>query len=173
MGGNAHMSQLASFSGGEFVVYPTHGVGKLESVETQQVAGLELKVLVITFQKSRMTLRLPMAKAQSAGLRRLGSREDLDTAFSTLTRRIKAKKGVWARRAQEYELKINSGNLTSVAEVLCELYRCKDDRAEQSYSERQIYRSALERLCAEVALIEAIDEDSAAQRVEDVLARAA
>lgn len=167
------MSNVDAFAGGEFVVYPTHGVGRLESVEMQKVAGHELKVLVITFDKSRMTLRLPMAKAQASGLRRLGSKEDLQQTFTTLTRRVRSKKGVWARRAQEYELKINSGNLNSVAEVLCELYRCKDDRAEQSYSERQIYRSALERLCAEVALIEAIDEDAAAVRVEEVLAKVA
>lgn len=167
------MSNVDAFAGGEFVVYPTHGVGRLESVEMQKVAGHELKVLVITFDKSRMTLRLPMAKAQASGLRRLGSKEDLQQTFTTLTRRVRSKKGVWARRAQEYELKINSGNLDSVAEVLSELYRGQDDRAEQSYSERQIYRSALERLCAEVALIEAIDEDTAALRVEEVLAKVA
>lgn len=167
------MSGVEALSGGEFVVYPTHGVGRLEAVEMQQVAGCELKVLVITFDKTRMTLRVPMAKAKTSGLRRLGSKEDMEKAFATLARRIRAKKGVWARRAQEYELKINSGDLTCVAEVLSELYRAKDDRGEQSYSERQIYRSALERLCAEIALIEAIDEDAAAARVEEALAQVA
>tara|TARA_A100000171_G_scaffold52609_1_gene71890 strand:+ start:1757 stop:2257 length:501 start_codon:yes stop_codon:yes gene_type:complete len=166
------MSNREAFAQGDFVVYPSHGVGQLGSIETQTIAGCELKVLVITFEKTKMTLRLPLQKAQASGLRRLTSKEQLGEILGSLKRRVKAKKGVWARRAQEYELKINSGNPTSLAEVLRELYR-KDTQPEQSYSERQIYRSALERLSCEVALVESIDEEAATKRVEDILEKAA
>lgn len=162
------MSGFGAFSKGDFVVYPSHGVGQLGSIETQTVAGCELKVLVITFDKTRMTLRLPMQKAQASGLRRLTSREQLGEVLGSLKRRIKTRKGVWSRRAHEYELKINSGNPSSLAEVLRELYR-KDNQAEQSYSERQIYRAALERFSREVALVESIDEETAVKRVEGML----
>ena len=166
------MSEGNTFLEGDFVVYPSHGVGKLNSIETQTVAGCELQVLVIAFEKTKMKLRLPMQKAQASGLRRLTPKAQLGEVLGSLKRRLKAKKGVWARRAQEYELKINSGNPTSLAEVLRELYR-KESQAEQSYSERQIYRSALERLSCEVALVESIDEEAAAKRVEEMLNEAA
>lgn len=166
------MSECSTFSEGDFVVYPSHGVGKLNAIETQTVAGYELKVLVIAFEKTKMKLRLPMQKAQASGLRRLTPKAQLGEVLGSLKRRLKVKKGVWARRAQEYELKINSGNPTSLAEVLRELYR-KESQAEQSYSERQIYRSALERLTCEIALVESIDEEAAVKRVEEILEEAA
>lgn len=166
------MSEQSAFLEGDFVVYPSHGVGRLESIETQTVAGCELQVLLIIFEKTKMKLRLPMQKAQASGLRRLTPRTQLGEVLGSLKRRLKAKKGVWARRAQEYEHKINSGNVTSLAEVLRELYR-REDQAEQSYSERQIYRSALERFSCEVALVESIDEDAAVKRVEGILKEAA
>lgn len=162
------MQYQANFSHGDLVVYPSHGVGKLEKIEQQVIAGQELQVLVINFTKNRMTLRLPMAKAKNAGLRSLSTTEEINLALESLRKKIKTTKGIWARRAQEYELKINSGNLASVAEVLRELYR-QGDQAEQSYSERQIYQTALERLAAEIAAVESIEEESARQRVESFL----
>lgn len=163
------MTQEALFTDGDMVVYPAHGVGKLECVESQTIAGQELKVLVINFEKNRMTLRLPMMKARNAGLRSLSTKNDIETALLTLQKKARSTKGmIWARRAQEYELKINSGSITSIAEVLRELYRSENE-PEQSYSERQIYKSALERLAAEIAAVESIAEDLAMAKVEELL----
>jgi CarD family transcriptional regulator len=158
----------ATFTEGDYVVYPSHGVGRLLSIETQNVAGHELKVFVISFEKNRMTLRLPMAKAQSAGLRPLSSAEEIIQAFDTLKKNYKAKKTIWARRAQEYELKINSGCLKDVAQVIRELYR-DPSYTDQSYSEKLIYQSALSRLCSELALVEKIAEAEAVNKVESFL----
>lgn len=162
------MTQQAQFADGDLVVYPTHGVGRLEKIENQVISGQELQVLVINFQKSRMTLRLPLTKAKHAGLRALSTIDEIDLALGFLKRKIKATKGIWARRAQEYELKINSGNLSSLAEVIRELYR-PQDQPEQSYSERQIYQTALERMATEIAAVETIAEDKAKDKVEDIL----
>jgi CarD family transcriptional regulator len=162
------MNMAVTFSDGDLVVYPNHGIGRLERIEKQQIAGQELQVLVINFQKNRMTLRLPLTKATLSGLRSLSSVTDIEEAMATLSKRVKATKGIWARRAQEYELKINSGNLTLIAEVIRELHRA-DNQAEQSYSERQLYQAALERLASEVAAVEDIPEDQVIQRVEAIL----
>lgn len=160
-----------NFSDGDLVVYPAHGVGKLVAIETQHVAGCELKVFVIAFEKNRMTLRLPMAKAREAGLRALSSDIDIEDAYKTLKKKFSVKKTIWARRAQEYELKISSGSLTAIAEVLRELYR-KEDQPEQSYSERQIYQSAMQRLAAEVSAVSRCDETEVVKTVEDILSAA-
>lgn len=162
------MIQNRSFSSGDLVVYPAHGVGKVMSIEMQEVAGHQLQVFVISFSKNRMTLRLPMKKAQDAGLRALSTENEVQEALGTLKKRIKSKKAIWSRRAQEYEMKISSGELTSIAEVIRELYR-SGDQPDQSYSERQIYQSALQRLASELAAIEAIDENQVIARVEEIL----
>lgn len=157
-----------TFQDGDLVVYPTHGVGRLERIEKQQIAGQELQVLVINFQKSRMTLRLPLAKAANAGLRGLSTTDEIQQALQSLRKKIRTSKLIWARRAQEYELKINSGNLTSIAEVIRELYRPQNNQ-EQSYSERQIFQTALERLAAEIAAVEDIAPEQAIAKVETFL----
>lgn len=162
------MSKTTDFSTGDIVVYPTHGVGKLEKIESQTIAGQELKVLVINFEKKRMTLRLPLAKAQNAGLRSISSQDDIAKTLEKLSQKIKATKGIWARRAQEYETKINSGCIGSLAEVLRELHRT-ENQSDQSYSERQIYQSALERFADEVAVVEAIDFDTACVKLKSIL----
>ena len=162
------MSVTSVFSDGDLVVYPAHGVGRLMSIETQEVAGHELKVFVISFIKNRMTLRLPMMKAQNAGLRTLSAPHEVEAALKTLKKPAVSRKMIWARRAQEYELKISSGTLTSIAEVIRDLYR-STSQPEQSYSERQIYQAALQRLAAEIAAIENIDELQATEKVELVL----
>ena len=160
-----------AFSVGDHVVYPAHGVGRVQGIETQEVAGLKLEVYVITFDHEKMTLRVPTGKAKSAGLRPLAETNVVSQALNTLKGRARVKRTMWSRRAQEYEAKINSGDLISIAEVVRELHKAED--AEQSYSERQMYRAALERLAREVAAIERIDEAEASRRLEQVLLKAA
>ena len=160
------------FGEGDFVVYPTHGVGKILGIETQEIAGYTLSVFVVHFDKDRMTLRVPLGKAKASGLRKLSSRKEMDVALTKLRGRSKAKRTMWSRRAQEYEAKINSGDPASIAEVVRDLYR-NVGQPEQSYSERQIYQAALERLARELAAVEKIDEARAAERLEAVLGKAA
>lgn len=164
------MSMLG-FESGDYVVYPSHGVGKVKGIESQTIAGHDLQVFVIDFEKDRMTLRIPLAKAKNSGLRRLSSRTEMEEALKILRGRSRAKRAMWSRRAQEYEAKINSGDPVSIAEVLRDLHR-PADQPEQSYSERQIYQAALERLARELAAVEHIDETKAAERLEQVLGRA-
>jgi len=153
---------------GDFVVYPTHGVGKVVGIETQQISGHTLQVIIIHFDKDRMTLRVPVAKARHSGLRRLATRKVMDTALQTLKGRSRVKRAMWSRRAQEYEAKINSGDPVSIAEVVRDLHR-NADQPDQSYSERQIYQAALDRLVRELAAIDGIDEDTATERLHQVL----
>jgi CarD family transcriptional regulator, regulator of rRNA transcription len=162
------MSENLSFGEGDFVVYPTHGVGKIVGVETQEIAGHRLSVFVVHFDKDRMTLRVPTAKVKTSGLRRLSSRKHMDAALAKLKGRSRAKRTMWSRRAQEYEAKINSGDPVSIAEVVRELYR-NVGQPEQSYSERQIYQAALDRLVREFAAVEKIDEPTATKRLELLL----
>ena len=148
------------FKVGDHVVYPAHGVGRINGVETQEVAGLSLEVYVITFDHEKMTLRVPTRKAKAAGLRPLANTDVVGKALTTLKGRARIKRTMWSRRAQEYEAKINSGDLISIAEVVRDLYRA-DNQPEQSYSERQLFESAMDRMAREVAAIESIDRDSA------------
>lgn len=162
------MAQQAEFAVGDHVVYPAHGVGRIDGVEEQTVAGHTLAFYKISFGHERMTLRLPVAKAGEAGLRRLASRERLAAALKTLRRRARGRKAMWSRRAQEYETKINSGDPVALAEVVRDLYR-GENQGEQSYSERQLYQAALERLTRELAAVEAIDEGRATAHVTEAL----
>jgi CarD family transcriptional regulator len=156
------------FLTGDFVVYPSHGVGRILSLETQQIAGYDLKVFVISFEKDRMTLRLPIGKASSAGLRRLSTPTEMKAALAKLRGRTRAKRTMWSRRAQEYEAKINSGDPASIAEVVRDLYR-NAGQADQSYSERQIFQAAMDRLVREFAAVEKIDEATATRKLEELL----
>jgi CarD family transcriptional regulator len=157
-----------SFAEGDYVVYPTHGVGQVVAIENQEIGGLKLQLFVITFDRDRMTLRVPVAKATKSGLRKLSSRTIMDTALSTLKGRAKVKRTMWSRRAQEYEAKINSGDPVSIAEVVRDLYR-NANQPDQSYSERQIYEAALERLASELAAVERIEPEAAAAKLEQLL----
>ncbi len=148
------------FQVGDHVVYPAHGVGQVQAVETQDIAGLSLEVYVITFDHEKMTLRVPTGKARSSGLRSLAEGDVVSQALNTLKGRARVKRTMWSRRAQEYEAKINSGDLISIAEVVRDLHRA-ENQPEQSYSERQLYESALDRMAREVAAIERIDRDAA------------
>jgi CarD family transcriptional regulator len=162
----------SEFRPNDYVVYPAHGVGRIVSVEEQEIAGTQLELFVISFEKDKMTLRVPTAKANSVGMRSLSSPDIVGQALNTLKGRARVKRAMWSRRAQEYEQKINSGDLVMIAEVVRDLYRA-DDQPEQSYSERQLYEAAFERLTREVAAVESIDEDKAAKRLDDVLIKRA
>ena len=161
-----------TFAEGDYVVYPTHGVGKVEKIAVEDIAGHRLELIHITFEENRMTLRVPVAKARSAGLRKLATRKLFDEALAVLKGRARIKRTMWSRRAQEYEAKINSGCLVSLAEVVRDLYR-SDSQPEQSYSERQLYESALDRMDREVAAIEKIDRDAAVAILNKSLTKAA
>lgn len=161
------------FRPNEFVVYPAHGVGKVVSIDEQEVAGLVLEMFVVSFEKDKMTLRVPTHKAIEVGMRGLSSPDIVSQAMNTLKGKARVKRAMWSRRAQEYEQKINSGDLIAIAEVVRDLHR-NDDQREQSYSERQLYEAALERLTREVAAVAGSDEVAAMKKVGDVLlARAA
>ena len=161
-------TKKTEFRPDDFVVYPAHGVGKIMSIEEQEIAGLRLELFVISFEKDKMTLRVPTYKALDIGMRGLSTPDVVSKALETLKGKAKVKRAMWSRRAQEYEQKINSGDLLSIAEVVRDLHRA-DDQREQSYSERQLYEAALERLTREVAAVSGTDEAGAAKKVDDVL----
>ena len=161
-------SKKHEFRPNDYVVYPAHGVGQIISIEKQEVAGFQLELFVISFEKDKMMLRVPTNKATEIGMRSLSSPDVILKAMTTLKGKAKVKRAMWSRRAQEYEQKINSGDLISIAEVVRDLHRT-DDQREQSYSERQLYEAALERLTREVAAVSGGDELSAAKQVDDVL----
>ena len=161
-------AKKSEYAAGDFVVYPTHGVGKVLGVEAQEISGLTLDLIIIRFDKDRMTLRVPVDKAENSGLRKLSTRKVMDSALATLKGRSRVKRTMWSRRAQEYEAKINSGDPVSIAEVVRDLHRSAD-QPDQSYSERQMYQAALDRLAREVAALERIDEAAAAEKLEQLL----
>ena len=157
-----------SFIPGDFVVYPSHGVGKIIGTETREIENTKLELLVIRFEQDRMTLRVPLDKAKASGLRTLSNKAQMEEAITTLQGKAKVKKLMWSRRAQEYETKINSGSLVSLAEVVRDLYK-KEDQGEQSYSERQMYQAALERLAGEFAAVQNVDKSDAATKLEKII----
>ncbi len=156
------------FQPGDYVVYPKHGVGRVIDIEEQEIAGTALELYVVRFEKERMTLKVPTNKAKTVGMRRLSNKQRIEEAFATLKGKARIKRAMWSRRAQEYEAKINSGDIVSIAEVVRDLHR-GEDQPEQSYSERQIYEAALGRLARELAAVEEIDEKEALKRLEKVL----
>ena len=162
------MAKKSEFRAGDFVVYPTHGVGQVKAVEEQEIAGIKLRVIVIHFEKDRMTLRVPVLKATDAGLRKLSSQDQMQSALKALRGKSRIRRVMWSRRAQEYEAKINSGDLVSIAEVTRDLFRA-DDQPEQSYSERQIFEAASSRLARELAAMEKTDEPAALKKILAIL----
>jgi len=161
-------AKQSEYAKGDFVVYPTHGVGKVLGVEIEEFSGMELELIIIRFDKDRMTLRVPVNKSANSGLRKLSTRKVMDNALTTLKGRSRVKCIMWSRRAQEYEAKINSGDPVSIAEVVRDLHR-GDDQPDQSYSERQMYQAALDRLARELAALERIDEEAATEKLEQML----
>ena len=160
----------SAFNSGEFVVYPAHGVGIVADFAKQKIAGSELELIVVNFDKDKMTLRIPMAKAADIGLRKISEANTISDALAILKGKPKVKKVMWSRRAQEYENKINSGNPIAIAEVVRDLYR-SENLAEQSYSERQIYEQALDRLANEVAVCENLTPKDATAKLLEMLVK--
>jgi CarD family transcriptional regulator len=158
------------FETNQYVVYPTHGVGRIVAIEEQEIAGCRLELFVINFEKDKMTLRVPTSKSQSAGMRKLSDDTVMTRALDTLRGRARVKRTMWSRRAQEYEAKINSGDLITIAEVVRDLYR-SDTQPEQSYSERQLYEAALDRMAREIAAAQDVDESIAIQKVAEALTK--
>ena len=156
------------FDVGDYVVYPKHGVGRVVELLNQEIAGMQLELYVLRFEKEKMTLRVPINKAESVGMRKLSSDKTLKEAMETLKGKPKVKRTMWSRRAQEYEAKINSGDLVSIAEVTRDLFRA-DDQPEQSYSERQIFEAASSRLARELGVMEESDEKTAQAKILQIL----
>ena len=165
-------STAAIFDVGDYVVYPKHGVGRVIELQKGEIAGMQLELYVLRFEKEKMTLRVPMNKAESVGMRKLSSDKTLREAIETLKGKPRVKRTMWSRRAQEYEAKINSGDLVSIAEVTRDLFR-PDDQPEQSYSERQIFEAAASRLARELAAMEKTDEPAALKKILEILNEAA
>ena len=157
--------QRQGFRTGESIVYPAHGVGKIIDIEEQEVAGMTLELFVIEFLKDKMTLRVPVAKASSVGMRKLAETDTVKKAFETVKGRARIKRTMWSRRAQEYEAKINSGDLIAISEVVRDLYR-SEAQPEPSYSERQLYEAAIDRMSREVAAVEKLSEAEAVKKIE-------
>lgn len=156
------------FKKSDYIVYPAHGVGRVTGVEKETVAGFDIEVYVVSFEQDKMTLRVPTGKAITSGMRPLASETVLKDALKTLTGKARVKRTMWSRRAQEYEAKINSGDLISIAEVVRDLYRA-EDQPEPSYSERQLYENALDRMAREVAAVEKVDRDKAMEILAETL----
>lgn len=166
------VNQRHGFKTNEFVVYPAHGVGRIIGIEEQEIAGMSLELFVINFEKEKLTLRVPTGKLESVGMRKLAEDTLVKKAMDTLKGRARVKRTMWSRRAQEYVAKINSGDLISIAEVVRDLYR-SDAQPEQSYSERQLYEDALDRMAREIAAVEKLDERGAVQRIVEILSKSA
>ena len=163
-------TQRQGFKTNEFIVYPAHGVGQIISIEEQEVAGCKLELFVINFVKDKMTLRVPTAKITTVGMRKLAEPPIVKRALDTLKGRARIKRTMWSRRAQEYEAKINSGNIVAISEVVRDLFR-SDTQPEQSYSERQLYETALDRLAREISAVQRITETEAVKEIEAALAK--
>ncbi|MET3912108.1 CarD family transcriptional regulator [Bradyrhizobium sp. S3.3.6] len=164
------VTQRQGFRANEFVVYPAHGVGQILAIEEQEIAGAKLELFVINFIKDKMTLRVPTAKVANVGMRKLSEPALVKKALETLKGRARVKRTMWSRRAQEYEAKINSGDIVAIAEVVRDLYR-SESQPEQSYSERQLYEAALDRLSREIAVVQHSTETEAVKEIEAQLAK--
>jgi len=156
------------FNADDFVVYPPHGVGRILGTEQNTVAGMNIDMLIVRFEQDRMTLRVPLEKARSLGLRTLSSEKQMAEAITTLKGKARIRRDMWSKRAKQYEDKIRSGDPVSIAEVVRDLRR-RNTQTEQSYSERQMYQAALERLAREFAAIEKIDQEAAAVKLENLM----
>jgi CarD family transcriptional regulator len=163
-------TQRLGFRTGEFVVYPAHGVGMIVAIEEQEVAGLVLELFVINFEQDKLTLRVPVAKIKSVGMRKLAEEDLVTQALTTVTGRARVKRTMWSRRAQEYEAKINSGDLIAISEVVRDLYR-SEEQPEQSYSERQLFEQAMDRMSREIGAVNRLTLTEAIQLIEKNLAK--
>jgi CarD family transcriptional regulator len=164
------VAKKPSFKIGELVVYPAHGVGKITNVEEQEIAGIKLELYIVDFEKEKLRLKVPTNRAEQKGMRHLADRTMIEQAMKVIRGRARIKRTMWSRRAQEYDAKINSGDMIAVSEVIRDLYR-SDRQPEQSYSERQLFEQALARFARELAAVRKVDEDQCIKELEDFLAR--
>ncbi len=158
------------FKVNELVVYPAHGVGKIIQIEEQEIAGAKLELYIVDFEKEKLRLKVPTGRAEQKGMRRLSDKGQIEAALKILKGRARIKRTMWSRRAQEYDAKINSGDIMAVAEVVRDLYR-SERQPEQSYSERQLFEQALDRMAREIAAVKRIDDDQAVKELEDFLSK--
>ena len=165
-------AKALSFDVGDYVVYPKHGVGRVVELQSTEIAGTSLDLYVLRFEKEKMTLRVPVLKADSVGMRKLADKPVIEHALKILKGRARVKRTMWSRRAQEYEAKINSGDLIAVSEVVRDLFR-SDRQPEQSYSERQLYEAALDRMAREIAAVKKVPDDEAVTEIEQILDKTA
>jgi CarD family transcriptional regulator len=168
MAANKKSAVRNGFKTSEYIVYPAHGVGQIVAIEEQEIAGLRLDLFVIVFEKDKMTLRVPTAKAEQVGMRKLAEQDTVEKALEIIKGRARVKRTMWSRRAQEYEAKINSGDLIAISEVVRDLHRASS-QPEQSYSERQLYEAALDRMAREISAVARTTETEAVQRIEESL----
>ena len=158
------------FKVNELVVYPAHGVGKVSMIEEQEIAGVKLELYIVEFEKEKLRLKVPTSRAEQKGMRRLSDKTQIESALKVLKGRARIKRTMWSRRAQEYDAKINSGDIMAVAEVVRDLYR-SERQPEQSYSERQLFEQALDRMAREIAAVKKIDDDQAVKELEEYLSK--
>lgn len=170
MAGAKKAIQRQGYKTGEYIVYPAHGVGQIKTIEEQEVAGHKLELFVIDFEQDKLTLRVPVTKIESAGMRKLSDTQLIEKALKTVQGRARVKRTMWSRRAQEYEAKINSGDLISIAEVVRDLFR-SENQPEQSYSERQLYEAALDRMAREISAVNKISTTESVVLIEKNLAK--
>ena len=163
-------AKALNFDVGDYVVYPKHGVGRVVELQSTEIAGTSLDLYVLRFEKEKMTLRVPVAKADSVGMRKLSSDKTMKDALETLKGKPKVKRTMWSRRAQEYEAKINSGDLIAISEVVRDLYR-SEEQPEQSYSERQLFEQAMDRMSREIGAVNKLTLTEAVQLIEKNLAK--
>jgi len=160
--------KLNDFKIGEVVVYPKHGVGEIEKIETMEISSIKTKFYVVKMEQSKLVIRVPLEKQKEVGLRKISSKKIIDEVFSTLKLKPKIRRIMWSRRAQEYEAKIFSGDPIKISEVVRDLFR-KNSQSEQSYSERQMFQVAIERLAREVAAVEKTDYFQSTEKIEQIL----
>ena len=156
------------YSVGDFIVYPSHGVGEVTAIQKFEIAEEKLEMYNVIFDKEKMTLKIPTIKAKEIGIRKVSSRNEMKKTLEILKGKAKVRRTMWSRRAQEYEAKINSGILKELTEVVRDLFR-NSNQPEQSYSERQLYESARDRLAREVAVVEKTDDIRAVEKIEIIL----
>ena len=163
-------ANVPAFDVGDYVVYPKHGAGRVVELQSEEIAGMKLELYVLRFEKERMTLRVPVNEVEAIGMRKLSSEKTLKEAMETLKGKPRVKRTMWSRRAQEYEAKINSGDLIAVTEVVRDLYR-SEAQPEQSYSERQLYEAAIDRVIREISAVNRVTETEAMKLIEQSLAK--
>ena len=160
--------QNLNFKIGEIVVYPKHGVGEIVNIESMEISNIKTNFYVVKMEQAKLTIRVPLEKQDEVGLRKISTKKIIDAIYEILKLKPKIRRIMWSRRAQEYDPKIFSGDPIKISEVVRDLFR-KNSQPEQSYSERQMFQIALERLAREVAAVEKTDYFQSTEKIETIL----